>query len=243
MLLRRATTKNDGGRMTDEQLRDEAMTIFLAGHETTANALAWTWYLLAQHPEAEARLHAELDDVLGGRRADRRGLRARCPTRAMVVAESMRLYPPAWAVGRRALEDVEVGGYTIPKGTLVLVSQYVIHRDPRFFPDPERFDPERWPPERQKGRARSSPTSPSAAARASASARPSRGWKGSSCSRRWPGGGGWSRWRRRPVPLQPAITLRPARGIRMRARERSGDQETHRRSRRESLKSPDLLLS
>jgi cytochrome P450 len=138
--------------MTDEQLRDEVMTIFLAGHETTANALTWGWYLLAQNPEAEARLHEELDAVLaGGRPPTPEDVPALRYTE-MVVAETMRLYPPAWALGRLALEDYEVGGYHIPRGSLVLVSQYVMHRDPRFFPDPERFDPERWTPEAKAAR-------------------------------------------------------------------------------------------
>jgi cytochrome P450 len=128
------------------------VTIFLAGHETTASALTWSWYLLAQHPAAEARLHAELDAVLEGGRlptvADLPALRYT----EMVVAETMRLYPPAWTIGRLAIEDHEVGGYLIPKGSLVLVSQYVVQRDPRFFPDPERFDPERFTPEAKAAR-------------------------------------------------------------------------------------------
>ena len=151
MLLKAQDEEGDGGGMTDEQLRDEAMTIFLAGHETTANALAWTWYLLSQNPEAEARLHAELDEVLAGRPPAAEDFTSLRYTE-MVVAESMRLYPPAWAVGRLALEDHEAGGYLIPRGSLVLVSQYVTHRDPRFWPDPERFDPERFTPEAKAAR-------------------------------------------------------------------------------------------
>ena len=136
-----------GGRgMTDLQVRDEAMTIFLAGHETTANALAWTWYLLSQSPEMEAKLHEEIDRVLDGRLpavADLPSL----PYVERVVTESMRLYPPAWIIGRRALEDYPVGDYLIPARSIVVMSPYLIHRDARYFPNPERFLPDRWTPE------------------------------------------------------------------------------------------------
>ncbi|HEX8117997.1 MAG TPA: cytochrome P450, partial [Pyrinomonadaceae bacterium] len=151
MLLRAQDEEGGGGGMSDEQLRDEAMTIFLAGHETTANALAWTWYLLAQNPSAEAKLHEELDGVLRGRPPAAEDL-PRLRYTEMVVSESMRLYPPAWILGRRALEDYEVGGYLIPKGSLVILSPYVMQRDARFFPDPERFDPERWTAEAKAAR-------------------------------------------------------------------------------------------
>ena len=151
-LLDAVDEEGDRTGMTDEQLRDEVMTVFLAGHETTANALTWAWYLLAQNPEAEARLHAELDEVLAGGRLPGPDDVPALRYTEMVVAETMRLYPPAWALGRLALEDHEVGGYTIPRGSLVLVSQYVIHRDPRFWPDPERFDPERFAPEAKAAR-------------------------------------------------------------------------------------------
>ena len=152
MLLLAEDEEEAGARMSNEQVRDEVMTLFLAGHETTANLLAWTWYLLSQHPEVEARLHAELDAVLaGGRLPTVEDIPALRYTE-MVVAETMRLYPPAWTVGRLAIEDHEVGGYLIPKNSLVLLSQYVVHRDPRFFPDPERFDPERFTPEAKEAR-------------------------------------------------------------------------------------------
>jgi cytochrome P450 len=152
MLLFAVDEEGDRCRMTDEQLRDEVMTIFLAGHETTSNALTWAWYLLAQNTEAEGELHAELDRVLeGGRLPTVEDLPALRYTE-MVVAETMRLYPPAWAVGRLAVEDHEVGGYPVPRGSLVLVSQYVMHRDPRFFPEPESFRPERWTPEAKEAR-------------------------------------------------------------------------------------------
>ena len=145
MLLLAQDTEGDGGRMTNTQLRDEAMTIFLAGHETTANALSWTWYLLSEHPDVEARFHREID-ALGDRLPQPEDLQ-NLPYTRMILAESMRLYPPAWAVGRRALNDFEANGYLIPARSMVLMSQYIAHRDRRFYPDPERFDPERWRPE------------------------------------------------------------------------------------------------
>jgi cytochrome P450 len=151
MLLSARDEEGDGGQMTDAQVRDEVMTIFLAGHETTANALTWTWYLLSEHPEVEARLHAELDSVLAGREPTVEDV-PRLRYTEMVVAESMRLYPPAWAVGRLALQDTEIGGYTIPQKALVLLSPYVTQRDARFFPDPSRFDPGRWTPEAREAR-------------------------------------------------------------------------------------------
>jgi cytochrome P450 len=145
MLLLAQDTEGDGGGMTDTQIRDESMTIFLAGHETTANALSWTWYLLSQHPEIEARFHREVD-ALGNRLPQPDDL-PKLPYTRMILAESMRLYPPAWAVGRRAINDFDAGGYTIPARSMVLMSQFIMHRDPRFHPEPERFDPERWRPE------------------------------------------------------------------------------------------------
>jgi cytochrome P450 len=145
-MLLLAQDEDTGGRMTDKQVRDEALTLFLAGHETTANALTWTWYLLSQNPAAEARLHEEIATVLGGRLpgiADLPQLRYT----EMVFTEAMRLYPPAWAIGRRAKVDYPVGDFTIPAQSVVLMSPYVVHRDARWFSDPERFDPERWTPE------------------------------------------------------------------------------------------------
>jgi cytochrome P450 len=144
MLLLAQDIEGDGGMMTNTQLRDEAMTIFLAGHETTANALSWTWYLLSQNGEVEKRFHEEIDVL--GRNPAPEDLQ-RLPYTRMVLAESMRLYPPAWAIGRRALEDFEAGGFRIPARSMVLMSQYITHRDPRFFQNPDRFDPERWRPE------------------------------------------------------------------------------------------------
>lgn len=212
MLLLAQDTEGDGGGMTDLQLRDEALTIFLAGHETTANALAWTWYLLAGSPEAEAALHAELDTVLGGRLPTVDDLPALPYTRA-VLAESMRVLPPAYVVGRQPLHDMEIGGFRVEAGSIVLMSPWVIQRDPRWWPDPLRFDPGRWTPEMEAGLPRFA---------------------------YFPFGGGprkcigegfaWteeilvlatlaSRWRVRPVPghpvePEPMITLRPRHGIR-----------------------------
>lgn len=151
LLLTARDEEGDGSGMTDQQLRDEVMTIILAGHETTANAMTWTWYLLSQHPTVEAQLHAELDTVLGGRLPTVADVPQLAYTR-MVLAESMRLYPPAWAIGRRALQDYQVGGYILPARSIVVVSQYVMHRDARFYPAPEVFDPQRWTPEAEASR-------------------------------------------------------------------------------------------
>ncbi|MBV9924612.1 MAG: cytochrome P450 [Acidobacteria bacterium] len=141
MLL--AARDEDGGRMTDKQLRDELMTIFLAGHETTALALTWAWYLLARNPEAEAKLAAELDEVLGGRAPTVEDL-PRLRYADWVVKESMRLYPPAWAVGRECVRECEVGVFRVSKGMQVFGFQWVVQRDPRWFTDPLAFRPERW---------------------------------------------------------------------------------------------------
>jgi cytochrome P450 len=213
MLLLATDTEGDGSGMNDSQLRDEALTLFLAGHETTANALTWTWYLLSQHPEVEQRLHEEVDRVLTNRAPTFEDMSSLSYTR-MVFAESMRLYPPAWAIGRRALEPFEANGFLIPRRSVVIMSQYIVHRDPRFFPEPERFEPERWTPEAQGSRPRFS---------------------------YFPFGGGsrvcigeqfaWMegvllvaalsrKWRMRlvtghPVEVQTLITLRPKHGMRM----------------------------
>lgn len=132
-----------GSGMTDGQLRDEIMTLFLAGHDTTANALAWTWYLLAQNPDKEEALFAELRAVLGSRTPGADDL-SRLPYTEMVIKESMRLYPPAWGVGRRAIRDFDLDGYRIPAGTNFFLLPWITQRDARFFPEPERFEPERW---------------------------------------------------------------------------------------------------
>jgi len=133
----------NGAGMPDRQLRDEVMTLLLAGHETTANTLAWTLYLLAQHPEVQSRLAAEVGEARNGRLPEAGNLQ-QLPFTQMVLMESQRLYPPAWAIGRKAIGAFEVGGYRLAGGTNVVVSQWVMHRDARYFPDPERFDPDRW---------------------------------------------------------------------------------------------------
>lgn len=141
MLL--AAHDEDGSAMKDEQLRDEVMTLFLAGHETTALTLAWTWYLLGNNPDAEEKFHAEVDEVLGRRDATFADL-PRLKYTEQVVKESMRLYPPAYGLGREAIEDCEIGGYQVPAGTQVFMFQWATHRDARFFDDPLKFRPERW---------------------------------------------------------------------------------------------------
>jgi cytochrome P450 len=133
----------DGQAMTEQQLRDEVITLLLAGHETTALALSWTWYLLSQHPDVDARLAAELRDVLGGRAPAVSDLPHLVVTE-QVVTEAMRLYPPAWGFGRQALADCEIGDYAVPSGTTVIISPWVLHRDPRYFERPADFRPERW---------------------------------------------------------------------------------------------------
>jgi cytochrome P450 len=134
---------DDGSRMSDAQLRDEVMTLFLAGHETTALALSWSWYLLATHPEAEKKFHAELDEVLRGRAPEVTDLPALKYTE-MIAKEAMRLYPPAYAVGREAIEETEIGGFRVPRKTQLFAFQWVTHRDPRYFDRPDDFDPDRW---------------------------------------------------------------------------------------------------
>jgi cytochrome P450 len=151
ILIRARDEEGDGSGMTDQQLRDEMMTIFFAGHETTANALTWTWYLLSQNPEVEARLHREIDEVLNGRLPSAEDYPKLSYTE-MVFAESMRLYPPAWAIGRRALNDYQIDGYFVPAGSNLMMSQYLMHRNEKYFPDPLKFDPERWRPEARESR-------------------------------------------------------------------------------------------
>jgi cytochrome P450 len=207
--------------MSDVQLRDEALTLLLAGHETTANALSWAWYLLSSAPDVEARLHAEVD-ALGGRALGADDL-ARLPYTRAVLAETMRLYPPAWIVGRRALDEYRMRDHVLAPRTIVLLSQWLVHRDPRWWPEADAFRPERWLP----GGSASDP------------ARPKFSY--------FPFGAGtrvcigeqfaWmegvlalatfaQRWRLRlvpghPVVPQPIITLRPKHGMRMTAERRT----------------------
>ncbi|MGB6673284.1 MAG: cytochrome P450, partial [Candidatus Nitrosopolaris sp.] len=216
LLANKNITSDNGNYVISKlQLRDNVMTIFLAGHETVANALAWTFYLLSQNNREERKLHDEVDSIL-----DNNGLAAASDIPKLeytekVFAESMRLYPPAWAVGRQALHDCRIGEYTIPAGSTVLMSQYLMHRDPRFFPEPEKFSPERWNSETRTNLPRFS---------------------------YFPFGGGpracigepfaltegilaiaiiVRRWKMKleaghPIALQPLVTLRPKYGMRMR---------------------------
>jgi cytochrome P450 len=213
LLLEAMDVEGDGKGMSEERVRDEAMTLFLAGHETTAQTLSWTLYLMSEHPEAQRKLEAELAAVLGDRLPIAEDYPRLVYTKQL-LSESMRLYPPAWVIGRRALDDYPLRDSVVPKGTIVITSPYVSQRDPRYFPDPERFDPERFTPE-------------------AVAARPRYAY--------YPFGGGsrvcigegfaWlegmlllatfcQRWRMKlvpghPVVEQPLVTLRPKHGIRM----------------------------
>ena len=148
---RKATVEQGG--MSDRQLRDEVITIFLAGYETVANALTWTWYLLSENPAAAEKMQEEIDDVLRGRLPTLDDL-PRLRTTEMVFAEAMRLYPPAWAMGRQSTQIVEIGPYRLPAGTYFFFSQYILQRSEQFYPEPLRFDPERFTPEQKAARPR-----------------------------------------------------------------------------------------
>jgi cytochrome P450 len=145
-MLLTAQDEDEGGGMTDQQVRDEAMTIFLAGHETTANALTWTWYLLSGAPDVETRLHDEIDRVLHGRLPAVADLPA-LQYVERIVTEAMRLYPPAWIIGRRAIDQYRLGEYVVPPRSILVMRPYVMQRDPRFYSEPDRFEPDRWTPE------------------------------------------------------------------------------------------------
>ena len=138
------------GKMTDQQLRDEVMTIFLAGHETTANALTWTFYLLSEHPITDARLQEEIHSIFSNKRDISFDDISKLEYTAKVLTESMRLYPPAWALGRQAINDCKIGKYIIPSGSIILMSQYVMHRNQHYFPEPNTFCPDRWTDEFKK---------------------------------------------------------------------------------------------
>jgi cytochrome P450 len=197
--------------MSDRQLRDEVLTIFLAGHETTANVLTFAWYLLAEHPEVAARLHAEVDAL--GHVPTVADLPRLGYTR-QVVAETMRLYPPAYAIGRRALEDYRCGDFVLRKGTIVLVLPWLQQRDARWWPDPTRFDPDRWAGEQPTERPKFSYFPFGAGTRICIGEQFA--WTEAmlmlaTLAQRWtaslvPG---------HPVALQPLITLRPTHGMRM----------------------------
>ncbi len=143
LLLVAGDAEENGKRLTDPELRDQALIFFLAAYDTTALALTWTWYLLSQSPECEAALHHELNTVLAGRVPTIEDIHNLKYARA-VFAESLRLYPPGYVIARRALEDFQLDGYVVPSGTTVLMSPYLIHRDPRYYEKPEVFDPGRW---------------------------------------------------------------------------------------------------
>ena len=219
MLLHAQDTEGDGGTMTDVQLRDEVMTLFLAGHETSANGLSWCWYLLDQNPEIEARLHAEADETLGDRAAQMEDV-PRLALCGRIFAEALRMYPPVWAIGRQAISDCEIAGKAVPAGTVVVLSQYVTQRDPRWFPEPDRFDPERWTPEAKASRPRASYFPFSAGSRGCLG-ETFAGVEGALClasiAQKW-------KLRRtsdaQPV-LQPAVTLRARNGIHMRVEPRA----------------------
>jgi cytochrome P450 len=153
MLLAARDAGGDEQGMSDQLIRDETLTLFLAGHETTANALTWTLYQISEHPWVEDRLHAELSAVLGGRAPAAADVERLVYTR-QVLSEAMRLYPPAWVVGREAIEEFQAGPYRLPPGSVVLLSQWVMHRDARYYPLPDRFDPDRFSPEAQAARPR-----------------------------------------------------------------------------------------
>jgi cytochrome P450 len=153
ILLAARDVEGDQGALTDAEVRDEVVTLITAGHETTANALSWLWYLLARNPAAERRMHEEIDGVLGGRLPTAEDVE-HLPYVEMVLLEAMRLYPPAWGIERRALRDQSIGGCLIPAGAVVLMPTFLMNRDERFFADPLRFDPERFAPEAVAGRPR-----------------------------------------------------------------------------------------
>jgi cytochrome P450 len=215
-LLLRAHEDGAGG-MSDEQVRDEAMTLFLAGHETTAVALTWTWYLLSMHPEVEAKLHEELDRALSDGRPSPEDLSALRYTQ-MVLRESMRLYPPAWAIGRRALAEHPVDGRVIPARAVIVVSPYLVHHDSRWWPEPQAFRPERWA-EEDRSRHRLA-YFPFGAGPRMCIGEPF-AWMEAVLVMATVA----ARWRLTLVPdqrveFQPAVTLRPKQGIRMMVRRR-----------------------
>jgi cytochrome P450 len=152
-MMMEARDEETGEGMSDRQLRDEVMTLFLAGHETTANALAWTTWLVARHPEVESKLRAEVEQALGGRTPEMQDL-PKLRYVSQVLDEAMRLYPPAWITARECIEPDELMGYQVPKGTIVALCPYTTHHNPRLWPEPERFDPDRFTPDRAQARPR-----------------------------------------------------------------------------------------
>jgi len=218
MLLLAQDAEGDGGRMSDLQLRDEAMTIFLAGHETSANAMAWTWYLLSQHPEVEKKFHEEIDRHLDGR-APRIADVMELSLTGRIFSEALRLYPPLWAVGRCAMVECQIGSYRIPPGSVAIISSFVTQRDPRWFPEPLRFDPERWLPAAKLERPKFSYFPFSAGSR-SCLGEAFASTEGVLCLATIA-----QKWKFRlaagaPISLQPQLTLRARDGIKMRAERR-----------------------
>jgi cytochrome P450 len=223
-LLVDARDPEDGSALPDGQIRDEVITILMAGHETTANALTWTWYLLAQNPDVEAALAAELDAVLAGRPPGAGDLPALDLT-GRILTESMRLYPPVWMTVRRLLRRREVAGIDIAPPALLMISPWLLHRDARWFPDPERFDPDRWSAGRSAHRPRYAYVPFGAGPRQCIGngfavteavlvlATLAQRW----CVRPVPG---------RPVVPQPLITLRPREGLPARVHRRGPVGET-----------------
>lgn len=213
MLLIAEDAESGGGRMTDLQVRDEAMTIFLAGHETSANAMAWSWYLLSQNPRVESEFHRELDEILQGRAPVLSDV-ANLGLTSQIFAEALRLYPPVWAIGRQAIRDCSIGECAIRAGTVVIVSPYVTHRDSRWFRDPELFDPRRWTAEARAARPRFSYFPFSAGSRACLG-EVFAGVEGTLCLATLA-----QKWKLRlvsghPITLQPQLTLRARHGIKM----------------------------
>lgn len=213
-------TGEDGKGMGDSQIRDEVFIAFAAGHETTAIALTWTWYLLSQNSDAEEKLHSEVDSVLAGRKTLTADDVPKLDFARKVLTEAMRIYPPAWIIGRQALEDVTIGGYHVPKGSDVLTSQYVMHHDPRYFQQPEAFMPDRWTEEMAKSLPRFAYFPFGGGAR-SCVGEPFAWMEGvlllAAISRRWRmhwvGG--------KKAELMPRITLRPKGGMMMRLERRA----------------------
>lgn len=221
-LLSALVLSDDGERLSDDEIRDQAVTLLLAGHETTANALAFALYLLAHNPDVDARVHAEVTAALPGRLPGPDDV-DRLPTCRAVVAEALRLYPPSWAMGRQAMEDHPIAGHVVPAGDLVILPQWVIHRDPRWWSRPERCDPDRWSDAVARDRPR---------------------WAffpfGAGIRMCIGEGFAWTeavldlativrRWRLLPVPdrplrLDPLITLRPRDGVWLRPVPRSGSR-------------------
>jgi cytochrome P450 len=218
MLLRSQDAEGGTGTMTDEQLRDECMTIFLAGHETIANALTWTWYLLSQHPEIYIKVQEEADRIPTERLPGAGDFQQLAYTE-QVFAESMRMYPPGWMMDRRVVEPYSLGGYAFPVDSIMVMSPYVLHHDSRFFPEPFRFDPGRWTPDGRASRPRYCYLPFGAGPRGCIGE--AFAWLEavliiSTLARRWT----FELERGHRVEMKPAVILRPRYGMRMIARTR-----------------------